>query len=122
MNNRLAQPSGTTSIERMLFYLTITETLISLYWLCNGVFFFEVKQIKDHCDFCFVSSLISIFIQTFEFSFFMCSLHNIRCFVKDPLKERNFNKRLKWYFFISIGSSLLFTYSVFFTGIYGLSV
>jgi hypothetical protein len=110
------------SIERMLYYLTIVESFFSFYWLCNGIFFYKVQAIQDNCEACFASSIFSIFIQSFDWVFFSCSLHNITCFVKDPLKEQNFSRRLRVYFFISAGVSGIFTYSVFFSEIYGLSV
>ena len=110
------------SIERMLYYLTIVETFFALYWLCNGIFFYKVKAIEDNCEACFASSIISIFIQTFDWVFFSCSLHNIQCFVKDPLKEQKFDSRLKIYLLFSAGVSAVFTYSVFFSEIFGLSV
>jgi hypothetical protein len=104
----------------MLYYLTIVETLISLYWLVNGIMFYQVEMIKTYCSACFFTSIFYIFIQTFDWVFFTCSLHNILCF-QDPLKERNFPSRLNLYILLSAGISGLFTYAVFATGTYGLS-
>jgi len=111
-----------SSIEKMLYYLTLVETLISVYWLCNGTIFYDVEKISTNCGFCFISSIISIFIQCFDWIFFTCSLHNILLFVQDPLKEQTFQFRLKMYFIISVAIASIFTYSVFLAGIYGISV
>jgi hypothetical protein len=110
------------SIEKMLFNLTIIEMLISLYWLVNGLFFTNVEIIMNNCIPCFISSIISVFIQNFDWLFFTFSLHNLLVFVTDPFKEREFTKRLKWYYIISFIVSGLFTYCVLATQIYGISV
>jgi hypothetical protein len=113
---------SSSSIEKMLYLLTIVETLTSIYWLCNGIFFYSVDVIKQNCEACFFNSIFFIFIQTFDWVFFTCSLHNIIGFVQDPLIEQGFNFRLKIYIILSLGVSGLFTYCVFATGTYGLSV
>lgn len=104
----------------MLYYLTFVETFISLYWLINGFIFYQVEMIKANCASCFFTSIFYIFIQTFDWVFFTCSLHNIICF-QDPFKERNFTSRLKLYIILSAAISGTFTYAVFATGTYGLS-
>ncbi len=106
----------------MLYFLTVVETLISIYWLCNGIFFYQVDKIKQNCAECFFTSIFFIFIQTFDWAFFTCSLHNVLTFVRDPLKEKDFSFRLKIYSFGSGAIAVMFTYGVFATGTYGLSV
>jgi hypothetical protein len=105
----------------MLYFLTICETFISMIWIVNGFAFYNVKKIKDNCGACFINSLISIFIQNFEWIFFTCTLHNLLCFF-DPIKEENYRKRLRIYFLISLVISCLYTFIIFITGIYGISV
>ena len=105
----------------MLYYLTICETFISIIWIVNGTTFDKVHKIKEKCGACFINSLISIFIQNLEWIFFTCTLHNLKCFF-DPIKEENYKKRLRMYFLISFVTSGLYTYFIFLTGIYGISV
>jgi hypothetical protein len=106
----------------MLFVSTIIECLISIYWLCNGTIFHDVETIKNNCKACFVSSLFSIFLQQIHWIFFTCSLHNLKCFVEDPMKEQSFDQRLKWYYIITACLSGLLAFFVFATGIFGISV
>ena len=109
------------SIEDMLYILTICESLIAVYWLINGIAFKNVGAVKEKCGGCFILSLFSIFILTFEWIFFTCSLHNLHCFF-DPIMEENYKQRLFYYFFISGGVSGLYVYFIFLTGVYGISV
>jgi hypothetical protein len=110
------------SVEQMLFILTVVEFFISLYWLLNGTIFRNVTFIMENCKACFFSSIISVFVQNFHWLFFTCSLHNLKCFVDNPIKEQNFHRRMKWYIIISLVSSGLFTFFVFLTEIFGISV
>jgi hypothetical protein len=105
----------------MLYYMTVLESLVSIQWLVNAIVFDKFGSIKEKCGGCFIDSLLSIFIQNFNWVFFMCTLHNLLCFL-DPMKEQNFQKRLKWYILIATGVSGLYTYTVFLSGIYGVSV
>jgi hypothetical protein len=105
----------------MLLYLTILESLMSVQWIINSVVFSTYGEIKQRCEGCFIDSLLSVFVQTFNWLFFMCTLHNLLCFL-DPMKEQNFTKRLTWYFGITTVVSGIYTYCVFLSGIYGVSV
>jgi hypothetical protein len=105
----------------MLYVLTWLELFLSAYWLINGMTLYNVKTINERCKYCFFNSLFSIFIQNFEWAFFTCSLHNLMCFM-DESKELKFKQRFKIYLIISLAMALGFTYTVFFTGIYGISV
>jgi hypothetical protein len=110
------------SVEKMLFNSTCIEILISLYWLFNGAIFSTVQKMVDHCVSCFFSSILSIFVQNFHWFFFACSLHNLLCFIEDPIKEQGFETRQKWYFIISSIVTALITYFAFQTNIFGISV
>jgi len=106
----------------MLFGLTIIETLISGYWLLTGLIFYHVGEIAERCLECFFISLIYIFIQTFDWAFFMCSLHNLVQMVSDPFKQFAFAKRLRYYVIISLTVSGIYLYLILATGTFGLSV
>ena len=113
----------------MYFFLTIFETLISLYWLLNGILFYEaryyiykIRALSQKCELCFFNSLTSIFIQYLDWIFFSFCLHNLECLIDDPFSENRFQTRLRWYMFISLGSSGGFTYLIFVSRIYGVSV
>lgn len=106
----------------MLIILTYVEILISAYWLINGLFFYKVSDIEEKCVECFFTSLFYIFIQTFDWCFFTCSLHNLDVFVSDPHKEDKFKIRLNWYIIFSVITSGVYTYVVFASETYGISV
>ncbi len=106
----------------MLFGLTLIESFISIYWLLTGSIFFKVGQISNRCMECFFLSLVYIFIQTFDWAFFMCSLHNLVQMVSDPFKQFAFDKRLKLYIIFSLSMSTIYLYMILATGTFGLSV
>ena len=106
------------SIEKMMFYLTIFEFIISIYWFVNSLLFTKMKDLLDptlnKCKQCLYSSLFALFFQNFDWMIFICTLYNLLKFFEDPAHEKSgFAKKRKWYFIVSIIVALIYSYFIF---------
>jgi len=109
----------------MMFYLTILEMIISMYWLTNIILFKEISILKEYnnCKKCIFSSFFAIFFQNLDWMIFICTLYNLLKFFEDPAHERNGYPNKKFlYFIFSIGVSVMFTWFVYIADLYGISV
>lgn len=122
MDEQEAESScGSVSSEKMIFFITIIETIIALSWILNMAFFSEAKYLESRCMLCFFYSHITIFLQVFDWCFFACCLYNLKSVIENPIIERTFHKRIKFFFIVSIIIASAFTFIVFMSGIYGVS-
>ena len=109
----------------MMFYLTLLEIVISIYWLTNSVLFKSISDLADYniCKKCFISSIFAVFFQNFDWMIFICTLYNLLKFFEDPAHEKSgYAHKSFWYFVISASVAFMFSYFVYIAGIYGLSV
>ena len=106
----------------MLFCITIFELLLSIYWLISAVFFYSAGQIKVNCITGFVFTLFTVFIQVFEWVFFAFSLDNLLRLAIDPIAELAFKNRFKIYLISASVLAVVFTFTVFNSGVFGISV
>jgi hypothetical protein len=111
----------------MMFYLTILEFIISIYWFVNSLLFKDMKSLLDptfkKCKQCLFSSLFALFFQNLDFMFFIFTLYNLLKFFEDPAHEKSgFSNKRKYYFIVSIIASFIYSYSVFLGELNGLSV
>lgn len=111
----------TSSLEKMLFLLTLVETGMAVFWLTMSLIFKKATDLHDKCSVCFAFSLLTIFLQTFDWCFFACILHNLKVILESPLEEKNFRKRLRLYLLLPIGVASGFTFMVIQTNIVGRS-
>jgi hypothetical protein len=110
-------------MEKMIFVLTLVQLFISAFWVSNGIIFYHVKDIIDHCFLCFFYSLSSIFLHTFYLVFFIASFHNLRTILNNPVDGiLKFNKRFITYISVSILIAAIVTYMSYETESYGVSV
>ena len=110
-------------MEKMLLVLTIIQLLISFYWLFNGIVFYKVQAILDHCQLCFYNSLFSIFSHSIYAIFFMFTFHNLRTILINPIDGiLKFHNRLLFYLSSSIILSILITFIAFKSKLCGVSV
>jgi len=63
-----------------------------------------------------------IFIQVLEWAFFAFCLDNLLRIAKNPISELTFKKRFKIYLGIATGLAVIFTFTVFSSEVYGISV
>jgi hypothetical protein len=109
-----------------MLYLTLLEILISIYWLTNIIAFKKINNLstdRTKCIECFVSSIFSVFFQNLDWMVFICTLYNLLKFFEDPAHERTgYPYKSFWYFVISMGVSFLYSYFIFISDIYGISV
>lgn len=110
-----------SSLDKMLFLWTVIGCIIAISWLINIILFPKARLLKTRCVTCFFYSLITIFLFVFEWTFFVCCMINFRSVILNPMDERSFASRLKLYVFSCLIVSLVYTTTVFLSGIYGVS-
>lgn len=110
-----------SSLELSLFFLTILELFMAVFWLSGSFIFQQAKDLQDKCITCFFFSILTIFFQTLDWCNFACILHNLKTILEFPLEERNFKKRLKFYVLNSFIVSGGYTLMVILTNLYGVS-
>lgn len=110
-------------MEKMIYISTIFEIFISLYWLFSGLFFTKAKFLKERCQWCFIMSMISIFIFCFNWIFLTFSFHNLYKIITDPI-EGIFKAtiRLNIYLMLTILISAAVTILSYMAKIFGRSV
>ncbi len=110
----------------MMFYLTLLEILISIYWLTNSVLFQNINSIGDDlnkCKKCLISSIFSVFFQNLDWMVFLCTLYNLLKFFEDPAHEKSgYAYKSFWYFVVSVGVAFMYSYFIYIADLYGLSV
>ena len=110
-------------MEKMLFGLNIIQLLISIYWLLNGIFFYEAQKVCELIYLCPLNSLFSIFSNSLFFIFFICAFHNLMTILNNPIDGiLKFNNRLLKYLSITIILSFLYTLIAKLTKVHGFSV
>jgi hypothetical protein len=113
-------------MEIMIHILVFIETLISIYWLFNGIYFQQAKDMytpENDCMGCFISSFISIFLHLFDWIFLTFTLHNLNKVITDPidgvLKPTN---RIRIYVIVALLASGLSTVLSYMSKVFGRSV
>lgn len=109
------------SLDRMIFLLTIIETVVAITWLVNVSLFKTANNLSLKCRTCFFFSLYTIFLMVFDWTFFACCLYNLKSIIQNPIQETTFSKRVKIYLMISFFTAVFFTMLVLISGSYGVS-
>jgi hypothetical protein len=110
-----------------MFYLTILEFIISIYWFTNSLLIQDMKSLLDpslkKCKQCLFSSLFALFFQNLDWMIFIFTIYNLLKFFEDPAHEKSgFANKKKYYFIISFISSSIYSYFIFLGELNGLSV
>lgn len=109
------------SLDRMIFFLTIIETVVAIAWIINVTIFRNASSLQSNCKTCFFFSLYTIFLQVFDWAFFACCLYNLKRVIIMPIEEKTIRKRMTIYCLICILTAAGFTSIVLISGTYGVS-
>lgn len=110
-----------TSMDKLILVLAIIETIISILWIVNIAIFEEASQMQEKFRTCFFYSLITVFMQGFDWTFFMLCLYNFLRVIENPIEEFAVSKRIKFYFLICLVCSSVFTAIVYLSQSFGVS-
>lgn len=119
--NKKQLGSKIKSLDKMLFLITIIETFIAFFWLLFVSIFNSIESLHKNCQICFSFSIITIFLQWFDWIFFACCLYNLLYVIKNPIGEMDVKKRLIVYIIISLTFSGSYLIMVLFSQIQGIS-
>ena len=105
---------NSSSIEKILIYLSYIELFISIIWILNFIFIkyekFESKIQSEYCKLCNNLSIFSIFFYFLYWLLIIFLLNHIKGILLNPFKNvLNSDKILKIYFLLLIFLSLLIT-------------
>jgi hypothetical protein len=105
---------NSSSIEKILIYLSYIELFISIIWILNFIFIkyekFESKIQNEYCKLCNNLSIFSIFFYFLYWLLIIFLLNHLKGILLNPFKNvLNSDKILKIYFLLLIFLSLLIT-------------
>jgi hypothetical protein len=113
-------------MELMIHILVVIETLISIYWLFDGIFFQQASDMytpNNNCIGCFISSFVAIFLYLFDWIFLTFTLHNLSKVINDPIAGiLKPSKRIRLYIIIAFGASGTATVLSYMSKVFGRSV
>ena len=119
-----------SSLEQILFILSIIEELISLIWFISAVNFSSIKEIKLNndlneekvCTGCYIIGLLQIFLYVFDWMLSGLIMYHLKNMIINPI---NFilkpSKKIILYVVISGGISLIVTITSYFLDLIGKS-
>lgn len=108
-------------LDKMILSNVIIQTISSINWIVNYLLFKQPKDIQANCYLCYFFSICNVFITSFDWIFFGCSLWNLKNILQNPFENIKFKTKLFYSLLISFFGAFMYSLHLLLTNNYGVS-
>lgn len=117
-----SRSNRTSAMDKLLLILIINDFCLSLYYLLNSIFFYDVTELYRNCYLAFSFSLINYFLIVFNITFSAFTVQYLKLMIIDPIEGiLRAHKQTNLYLISSLIISVLSAFSLVVVDSYGVS-